>query len=270
MVTGSAKRTCCASADCRTGDCWVAGGVGGTVGPPCPVCDCAGPDSVAGCSSIGFGAGLGGAGGPPGRRRGGALGAAFLPEVAELMSVDIARCIHRHRGRRIRWCRNAVSWCLVERWVSDCTPGLSNTSVSNFLTRPARSAFPRASRGTKKQCFGWPVATINGTTLPLPAFFSAGDVGSLHITSRTRAKSSLISSASNRPPRRLSQLSRACSGPRTPAAPASAQSRCHDFQQTQLSLPNSSPFALLHSPDQPRPNNNPITTTTPPPRLAPC
>ena len=49
------------------------------------------------CSSVGFGAGFaGGAGGAAGRRRGGALGAAFLPDVAELMSVDITR---RHRRR---------------------------------------------------------------------------------------------------------------------------------------------------------------------------
>jgi hypothetical protein len=52
------------------------------------------------CSSVGFGAGFaGGAGGAAGRRRGGALGAAFLPDVAELMSVDIA---HRHR-RGVIW-----------------------------------------------------------------------------------------------------------------------------------------------------------------------
>jgi hypothetical protein len=51
-------------------------------------------ESVA-CSSVGFGAGFaGGAGGAAGRRRGGALGAAFLPDVAELMSVDIM-CRHR-------------------------------------------------------------------------------------------------------------------------------------------------------------------------------
>jgi hypothetical protein len=97
MVTGSANRTCCPSMDCRTGDCWVGGGVG------CGAAAVTGVDSDAelevvgavACSSVGFGAGFaGGAGGAAGRRRGGALGAAFLPDVAELMSVDIA---HRHR-----------------------------------------------------------------------------------------------------------------------------------------------------------------------------
>lgn len=39
-------------------------------------------------------------GGPAGRRRGGAFGAAFLPEVAELMSVDMVQTAHRHRGQR--------------------------------------------------------------------------------------------------------------------------------------------------------------------------
>ena len=48
---------------------------------------------VGGCSKIGFGAALAGAdagaGGPAGRRRGGAFGAAFLPDVAELIKVDM-------------------------------------------------------------------------------------------------------------------------------------------------------------------------------------
>jgi hypothetical protein len=83
--------------DCRTGDCWVGGGVG------CGAAVVAGVDwevelAVFGtvpCSSVGFVTGFAdGAGGAAGRRRGGALGAAFLPDVAELMSVDIA---HRHR-----------------------------------------------------------------------------------------------------------------------------------------------------------------------------
>ena len=55
-------------------------------------------DSVVVCSVTGFGvdfAGCGAAaaavagGGPAGRRRGGAFGAAFLPDVAELISVDM-------------------------------------------------------------------------------------------------------------------------------------------------------------------------------------
>ena len=96
MVTGSANRTCCPSIDCRTGDCCVGGGVGcgATVDAP--------STGVVACSSVSFGAGFAGgadAGGAAGRRRGGALGAAFLPDVAELMSVDI---VHRHR-RRVIW-----------------------------------------------------------------------------------------------------------------------------------------------------------------------
>lgn len=96
MVTGSANRTCCPSIDCRMGDGWVGGGVGCRA-----VVDAVDWDAGLGapgtltCSSTGFGAGFaGGAGGAAGRRRGGALGAAFLPDVAELMSVDI---VHRHR-----------------------------------------------------------------------------------------------------------------------------------------------------------------------------
>jgi hypothetical protein len=64
------------------------------------------------CSSVGFGADFAGgadAGGAAGRRRGGALGAAFLPDVAELMSVDMA---HRHRHRVI-WAGESV-WYYME------------------------------------------------------------------------------------------------------------------------------------------------------------
>lgn len=96
MVTGSANRTC-ASVVGRT--CWVGGGVGGAIATLCGA-----EDSATGCSATGVGVGLatgagGGAdepGGPAGRRRGGAFGAAFLPEVAELMSVDMTRCWRQH------------------------------------------------------------------------------------------------------------------------------------------------------------------------------
>ena len=99
MVTGSANRTCCVSMVCRTGDCCVVGGVGGTAADVAVGCDV--EDSAVGCSATGFAAGLAGgagAGAPAGRRRGGAFGAAFLPEVAELMRVDITRttCMRQH------------------------------------------------------------------------------------------------------------------------------------------------------------------------------
>ena len=54
------------------------------------------------CSGPGFGAVLAdagaaaGAGGPAGRRRGGAFGAAFLPDVAELISVDMTGRVRLH------------------------------------------------------------------------------------------------------------------------------------------------------------------------------
>lgn len=89
MVTGSANRTW-ASVVGRT--CWVGGG---DRGPAATLSDA--EDSATGCCATGFGAGLAtgvGAdepGGPAGRRRGGAFGAAFLPEVAELISVDMTR-----------------------------------------------------------------------------------------------------------------------------------------------------------------------------------
>jgi hypothetical protein len=70
----------------------VGGGVGGAAGDASVGRDTV--ESAAGRSATGFGVvfagGAGaGAGGPAGRRRGGALGAAFLPEVAELISVDM-------------------------------------------------------------------------------------------------------------------------------------------------------------------------------------
>jgi hypothetical protein len=100
LVTGSANRTCCVSVVCRTGDCWVAGGVGGAAADTDEGCDVE-EDSVVGCSATGFGAGFAagaaaGAGGPAGRRRGGAFGAAFLPDVAELINVDMLRCGRLH------------------------------------------------------------------------------------------------------------------------------------------------------------------------------
>jgi len=100
LVTGSANRTCCVSVVCRTGDCWVAGGVGGAAADTDEGCDVE-EDSVVGCSATGFGAGFAGgtaagAGGPAGRRRGGAFGAAFLPDVAELINVDMVRCVRLH------------------------------------------------------------------------------------------------------------------------------------------------------------------------------
>lgn len=98
LVTGSANRTCCVSVVCRTGDCCVGGGVGGAAADVCVGCEIE-EDSTVICSATGLGAVLaGGAGaaatgaaGPAGRRRGGAFGAAFLPEVAELISVDMVR-----------------------------------------------------------------------------------------------------------------------------------------------------------------------------------
>lgn len=116
IVTGSANRTCCPSMDCRTGDCWVDGGVGcaAAVGSAVSGVDCDVVVEVAAslaCSSTAFGAGFaGGAGGAAGRRRGGALGAAFLPDVAELMSVDIAQ-LH---GRRVVWSgKRRLGWLHV-------------------------------------------------------------------------------------------------------------------------------------------------------------
>jgi hypothetical protein len=95
VVTGSANRTCCVSVVCRTGDCWVGGGVGSAA--PDAGIGCVVEVSAVGCSATVFGAGLtAGAGGPAGRRRGGALGAAFLPDVAELMSVDMTSGICEH------------------------------------------------------------------------------------------------------------------------------------------------------------------------------
>jgi hypothetical protein len=80
---------------CRTGDCWVAGGVGNAA--PDAGVGCGVRVFVMGCSATVFGAGLAaGAGGPAGRRRGGALGAAFLPDVAELMSVDMTSGTRQH------------------------------------------------------------------------------------------------------------------------------------------------------------------------------
>jgi hypothetical protein len=94
LVTGSANRTCCISVVCRTGDCWVGGGVGGAATNPGVGFDVE-EDSAVICSATGFGAGFAGgaaaagAGCPAGRRRGGAFGAAFLPDVAELIKVDM-------------------------------------------------------------------------------------------------------------------------------------------------------------------------------------
>lgn len=93
LVTGSANRTCCISVVCRTGDCWVVGGVGGAAADT-GVGFNVEEDSVLDCSATGFGAGFAGgaaagAGCPAGRRRGGAFGAAFLPDVAELIKVDM-------------------------------------------------------------------------------------------------------------------------------------------------------------------------------------
>ena len=97
LVTGSANRTCCVSMVCRTGDCCVGGGVGGAAANGCVGCEVE-EDSAVICSATGLGgavfaggAAAAGAGGPAGRRRGGAFGAAFLPEVAELISVDMVR-----------------------------------------------------------------------------------------------------------------------------------------------------------------------------------
>lgn len=99
LVTGSANRTCCVSVVCRTGDCCVGGGVGGAAaaGVGCDVEE----DSAVVCSATGFGAvfaggAAAGAGGPAGRRRGGAFGAAFLPDVAELISVDMVSVVRLH------------------------------------------------------------------------------------------------------------------------------------------------------------------------------
>lgn len=103
LVTGSANRTCCASVVCRTGDCCVGEGVGGAAatGIGCDVEE----DSAVVCSAIGFGVcfAVGGGGGaaaaagcPAGRRRGGAFGAAFLPDVAELISVDMVSVLRLH------------------------------------------------------------------------------------------------------------------------------------------------------------------------------
>lgn len=96
LVTGSANRTCCVSMVCRTGDCCVGGGVGGAAADGRVGCEVE-EDSAVLCSATVLGAvfaagtGAAGAGGPAGRRRGGAFGAAFLPEVAELISVDMVR-----------------------------------------------------------------------------------------------------------------------------------------------------------------------------------
>jgi len=98
MVTGSANRTCWVSVLCRTGDCWVGGGVGGAA---IDAIGCNIEDSAVGCSATGFGAGFaaGAEAGPAGRRRGGAFGAAFLPDVAELINVDMAALTRLHRSR---------------------------------------------------------------------------------------------------------------------------------------------------------------------------
>ena len=102
LDTGSANRTCCVSVVWRTGDCCVGGGVGGAAaaGVGCDVEE----DSTAVCSATGFGVGFAGGGGaaaaavagPAGRRRGGAFGAAFLPDVAELISVDMVSLWRLH------------------------------------------------------------------------------------------------------------------------------------------------------------------------------
>ena len=101
IVTGSANRTCCVSVVCRTGDCWVGGGVGGSVADVDVGCDVEEDSVVGSCSATGFGAafaggGASGTGGPVGRRRGGAFGAAFLPDVAELISVDMVSPVRQH------------------------------------------------------------------------------------------------------------------------------------------------------------------------------
>lgn len=78
--------------------CWVAGGVGKTAASVAFVVS-AGAASVVltAFSFVGLGAGLDAGGGAAGRRRpGGALGAAFLPVVAELMSVDMAASSPSH------------------------------------------------------------------------------------------------------------------------------------------------------------------------------
>lgn len=104
LDTGSANRTCCVSTVCRTGDCCVGGGVGGAAAAGVG-CDVEEEDSTVVCSAPGLGVGFAGGGGaaagaavagPAGRRRGGAFGAAFLPDVAELISVDMVSLWRLH------------------------------------------------------------------------------------------------------------------------------------------------------------------------------
>lgn len=79
-----------AGVDLIADGCWVAGGVGGTSLGAFVASAGAVSGAVAVVSLVGFVAGLGAGGGAAGRRRpGGALGAAFLPVVAELISVDM-------------------------------------------------------------------------------------------------------------------------------------------------------------------------------------
>ena len=99
LITGSANRTW-VSVVGRT--CWVGEGVGIVFAGSTAFCDV--EDSAAGSDPIRFQIGLGAVdgagsvGAPAGRRRGGAFGAAFLPEVAELISVDMAIRPRQHWG----------------------------------------------------------------------------------------------------------------------------------------------------------------------------
>ena len=83
--------------------CWVDAGVGNGAATSGACCSAVVSLALSEDSSVGFGAGLVGGGGPAGRRRGGAFGATFLPDVAELIKVDILFSLEGHRAHEEWW-----------------------------------------------------------------------------------------------------------------------------------------------------------------------